>query len=67
MPKDLTGRAGAQPIGVLDPLTAGQGGVDQRHGLVPGVGRAGRSSQLKVGVEQVPRRTADARALLRAC
>jgi hypothetical protein len=49
----LLGRAGAQGVGVTDPLTAGQSGVEQGHGLVAGVGRAGRVAEVDVGGEQL--------------
>jgi hypothetical protein len=54
MAKHLAGRSGPQPVGIVDPLPAGQGRVDQRHGLVTGVGRARRTAQIDVGVDQLP-------------
>jgi hypothetical protein len=51
--EDLAGRASAQPVGVTDPLAAGQRGVEQGHGLVADVGRAGRLAEVEVGVEQL--------------
>ena len=53
MAQHLPGRAGAQGIGVTDPLTAGQGRVEQGHRLVTGVGRAGCVGEINVGVEQL--------------
>jgi hypothetical protein len=50
----LTGCAGAQPVGVTDPLPTGQGRVDKRHGLIAGVGRARRAAQVDVLVDQLP-------------
>jgi hypothetical protein len=47
------GGPGAQPVGVLDPLAAGQRGVDQGHGLVADVGRAGRLAEIDMGGEQL--------------
>jgi hypothetical protein len=49
----LAGGSGPQPVGILDPLPAGQGRVDQRHGLVPGVGGARRAAQVDVLVDQL--------------
>jgi hypothetical protein len=49
----LAGGAGAQPVGVVDPAAAGQRGMDQGHGLVADVGRAGRLAEVDVGVEQL--------------
>jgi hypothetical protein len=51
--EDLAGGASAQPVGVVDPLPAGQGRVDKGHGLVADVGRAGRLAEVEVGVEQL--------------
>ncbi len=51
--EDLAGGAGAQPIGVTDPLAAGQRRVDQGHGLVADVGRAGRLAEIDMGGEQL--------------
>jgi hypothetical protein len=48
--EDLPGGPGAQPLGVVDPLTTGQGRGDQRHRLVAGVGRARRVAEVDVGV-----------------
>ena len=53
MAQHLPGRAGAQGVGVTDPLTAGQDRVEQGHGLAAGVGRAGRLAEVEVGVEQL--------------
>jgi len=49
----LPGGAGTQPVGITDPLTPGQGGVDQGHRLGAGVGRAGGVAEVEVGVEQL--------------
>ena len=51
--EDLPGGASAQPVGVADPLPAGQGRVEQGHRLVAGVGRAGGVAEVEVGVEQL--------------
>jgi hypothetical protein len=51
--EDLAGGAGTQPVGVTDPLAAGQGRVEQGHRLVTGVGRAGCVGEINVGVEQL--------------
>jgi hypothetical protein len=47
------GGTGAQPVGVLDPLAADQGGVDKGHGLVTGVGRARRITKVDALIEQL--------------
>jgi hypothetical protein len=49
----LAGGASAQPVGVVDPLPAGQGRVDKGHSLDTDVGRAGRLAEVDVGVEQL--------------
>jgi hypothetical protein len=49
----LAGGASAQPVGVVDPLAPRQGRVDKGHGLVAGVGRAGRLAEVDVGVDQL--------------
>jgi hypothetical protein len=51
--EDLAGRASAQPVGVTDPLAPGQRGVDQGHGLVADVGRAGRLAEIDMGRQQL--------------
>jgi hypothetical protein len=51
--QDLAGGAGAQPVGVTDPLAAGQRGVEQGHRLVADVGRAGRLAEIDLGGEQL--------------
>jgi len=53
--KHLAGRSGPQPVGIVDPFPAGQGRVDQRHRLVTGVGRARRTAQIDVLVDQLPK------------
>ena len=53
MAKHLAGRSGPQPVGIVDPFPAGQGRVDQRHRLVTGVGRARRTAQIDVLVDQL--------------
>jgi hypothetical protein len=50
--EDLPGGASAQPVGIADPLPAGQGGVNQGHRLGANAGRAGRVAEIDVGVEQ---------------
>jgi hypothetical protein len=52
--EQLAGGSGPQPVGIVDPLAAGQGRVDQRHGLVAGVGGARRAAQIDVLVDQLP-------------
>ena len=47
------GGAGAQPVGITDPLPAGQGRVDQGHRLDADVGRTGRLAEIDVGGEQL--------------
>jgi hypothetical protein len=47
------GGSGSQPVGIVDPLAAGQGRMDQRHRLVAGVGRARCAAQVDVLVDQL--------------
>jgi hypothetical protein len=52
--QDLAGRAGAQPVGIVDPLPAGQGRVDQGHGLVAHVGGPWHPAEVDTLIEQLP-------------
>jgi hypothetical protein len=51
--QDLAGRTGAQPVGVTDPLAAGQGRVDQGHSLVAHVGGPWRPAEVDTLIEQL--------------
>jgi len=53
MAKHLAGRSGPQPVGIVDPFPAGQGRVDQRHGLVAHVGGPWRPAEVDTLIEQL--------------